>query len=63
MCLASVYEGSVESANLILTNVQRIECREGSVLLVDLFEREREIRGHLVSVDLVGNTAVICPED
>ena len=40
MCLSNVYENSVEQKNLILSNVQRIDCKDGFVVLYDLFERE-----------------------
>lgn len=59
MCLANVYENSVEQNNLLLSNVQRIDCKDGFVVLVDLFERETRVDGRLLSIDLVGNTAVI----
>ena len=55
MCLSNVYENSVEQKNLILSNVQRIDCKDGFVVLVDLFERE----GRLATIDLVGNIAII----
>ena len=58
MCLSNVYENSVEQKNLILSNVQRIDCKEGFVVLYDLFERETRVEG-LATIDLVGNTAVI----
>ena len=32
MCLSNVYENSVEQKNLILSNVQRIDCKDGFVL-------------------------------
>lgn len=59
MCLSNVYENSVESRNLILANVQRIDCKEGFVLLTDLFERQTRVEGRLATIDLVENTAVI----
>ena len=59
MCLSNVYENSVESKNLILANVQRIDCKEGFVLLTDLFERQTRVEGRLLTIDLVENTAVI----
>lgn len=59
MCLANVYENSIEQENLLLANVQRIDCKEGFVVLVDLFERETRVEGRLATIDLVGNTAVI----
>ena len=59
MCLSNVYENSVEQKNLILSNVQRIDCKDGFVVLVDLFERETRVEGRLATIDLVGNTAII----
>ena len=63
MCLASVYKGEQKPENLVLSNVQRIDCQDGQVLLTDLMERQVVVVGRLVSVDLVGNIAVICPEE
>ena len=48
-----------EQKNLILSNVQRIDCKDGFVVLYDLFERETRVEGRLATIDLVGNTAVI----
>ena len=45
MCLSNVYENSVEQKNLILSNVQRIDCKDGFVVLYDLFERETRPAG------------------
>ena len=59
MCLAMVYADDVKQENLILSNVQRIECGDGFVVLTDLFERRITVEGRLASVDLVGNTAVV----
>ena len=59
MCLSNVYENSVESKNLILANVQRIDCKEGFVLLTDLFERQTRVEGRLLTIDRVENAAVI----
>ena len=59
MCLSNVYENSVEQKNLILSNVQRIDCKDGFVVLYDLFERETRVEGRLATIDLAGNTAVI----
>lgn len=61
MCLAMVYRGEEKPENLLLSNVQRIECRAGQVILTDLMERQLVVEGELVSVDLVGNTATIRP--
>jgi predicted RNA-binding protein len=59
MCLSTVYKGSQKPENIVLSNVQRIECQDGQVLLTDLLERQVLVVGELVSVDLVGNTAVV----
>ena len=59
MCLANVYHDRAEKENLLLSNVQKIECKDGLVILTDLMERQKVIEGSLEYVDLVGNTAVI----
>ena len=59
MCLSSVYADRVDTENLILSNVQRIDCREGYVILTDILEQEMKVPGCLLSIDLVGNTAII----
>ena len=59
MCLSNVYENSVEQKNLILSNVQRIDCKDGMVYLTDLLDRQVVVEGEIVSVDLVGNTTII----
>ena len=61
MCLAMVYTDKAEPENLVLSNVQRIDCKDGMVYLTDLMERQVVIEGELVSVDLVGNTAIVIP--
>ncbi len=59
MCLSSVYKKEIRPENLVLGNVQRIECRDGQVILTDLMERQVVIEGELISADLVGGTAVV----
>ena len=61
MCLAMVYKTEQKAENLLLSNVQRIDCKDGMVYLTDLMERQVVIEGELVSVDLVGNTASVIP--
>ncbi len=63
MCLAMVYKGEQKPENLVLSNVQRIDCQDGQIILTDIMERQAVVVGRLVSVDLVGNTALICPEE
>ena len=61
MCLAMVYKTEQKAENLLLSNGQRIDCKDGMVYLTDLMERQVVIEGELVSVDLVGNTAIVIP--
>ena len=59
MCLSNVYQDSISEENLILGNVQRIDCGDDEVVLTDLLGREVVIEGRLLFVDLVENRAVI----
>ena len=59
MCLSNVYQDSISEENLILGNVQRIDCGDDEVVLTDLLGREVVIEGRLLFVDLVENRAVV----
>ena len=59
MCLSTVYKGSKEPANVIMSNVQSIELQEDQILLTDLMERQTVVVGKLLSVDLVGGVAIV----
>lgn len=59
MCLSTVYNGSREPENIVMSNVQRIDVQEGQVLLTDLMERQMVVVGQLVMVDLVGGMAIV----
>ena len=59
MCLSSVYADSIDRENLLLANVQRIECEDGYVVLTDVLERQQRVKGRLAVVDLVENTVTI----
>lgn len=63
MCLSSVYADRVDRVNLLLANVQRIDCEDGYVVLTDVLERQQRVRGRLVVVDLVENTVTIRVEE
>lgn len=63
MCLAMVYKKEQKPENLVLSNVQRIDCQDGQVILTDIMERQAVVVGRLVFVDLVGNTALIVPDE
>ena len=59
MCLSTVSKGSKEPQNIVMSNVQRIDLQDGQILLTDLMDREMIVVGKLLSVDLVGGTAIL----
>lgn len=63
MCLSSVYQKQATDNNLLLSNVQRIECRDGVVVLTDIMEREMTIEGEIQLMDLIANRIVIAPKE
>lgn len=62
MCLSTAYRGSVDDNNLLLNNVQKIECRAGEVVLTDIMERQLAVPGRIVEADLINNRVIIAPE-
>ncbi len=40
MCLSTVYKGAIAPENLLLSNVQKMEKKDGTIVLTDLMERE-----------------------
>lgn len=63
MCLSTVYRGSKEPGNEILTYVERIECQNGVVTMTDIMGREEKIQGEVVLADLTGGTVVVAPKN
>ena len=59
MCLATAYKTQAAEENLLMRNVQRIECRDGQVFLTDLMDRQVVIEGELVMADLVENVVIV----
>ena len=59
MCLATAYKTQAADENLLMRNVQRIECRDGQVFLTDLMDRQVVIEGELVLADLVENVVIV----
>ena len=59
MCLSTVYKQTKEPGSIVMSNVQRIDCKDGLVYLTDLLDRQVVVEGEIVSVDLVGNTTII----
>lgn len=62
MCLSTVYKTEKSPQNILMSNVQRIDIQEDQILLTDLMDREMVIVGKLLSVDLVGGSAIIREE-
>lgn len=62
MCLSTVYKGEKSPQNILMSNVQRIDIQDNQVLLTDLMDREMVVVGKLLSVDLVGGTAIVREE-
>lgn len=63
MCLSTVYRGAVGEDNLLLANVQRIECHDGAIVLTDILERQMTVEGEVEMADLVGGKVVIAPKE
>ena len=61
MCLSNVYRDQIGDDNLLLGNVQRIECLDGSVVLTDILERQMTIPGEIKMADLVNGKVIIAP--
>lgn len=59
MCLSTVYKNELTPQNILMSNVAKIECRDGKVIITDLMERQLEIDGDLLFVDLLGAQAII----
>ena len=57
MCLSSVYRSEIADNNLLLGNVQRIECHNGTVTLTDILERQ----GSIVMADLTAGKVIVAP--
>lgn len=59
MCLSTVYREKISAENIVLSNVTRIECKEDTVILTDLLERQVAIQGSLIMANLIDGVAVI----
>ena len=59
MCLSTVYKNTMEPENVVLRNVMRIQCQDGTVLLTDLMDRQVAIEGQLVEANLVEGFVVV----
>lgn len=59
MCLSTVYRNEVQPGNIAMQNVMRIECKDDTVILTDLLERQVAIQGTLVMANLIDGVAVV----
>ena len=61
MCLSNIYRAS--DKKLLMDNTARIEVKDGTVILRDLFGRVLKIPGTICFVDLENNTVILQTED
>ena len=59
MCLSTVYRKEISPDNIIMKNVQRIECHGQTITLIDLLDREITLKGELTQANLTDGTAVV----
>ena len=59
MCLSTVYKNTKTEENVVLRNVMKLECKEGTVILTDLMDRTVAIEGRLVEANLVDGFVIV----
>ncbi|MBQ6797723.1 MAG: CooT family nickel-binding protein [Oscillospiraceae bacterium] len=59
MCLSTVYKNTQTRENLVLSNVQRIEERDGAIILTNIMDQQVAVEGRIVMADLIGGVVVI----
>lgn len=59
MCLSTVYKNTKTDETVVMKNVQRIDFKDGCVILTDLMERSVAIEGELVSANLVDGFVIV----
>ena len=59
MCLSTVYKNTKSEDNVVLRNVMKLECQEGTVILTDLMDRTVAIEGTLVEANLVDGFVIV----
>ena len=59
MCLSTVYKNTLTPEAIMMRNVMRIECKDGTVILTDLMERQVVIEGTLEMANLVDGVAIV----
>lgn len=59
MCLSTVYRNKLAPEAVVMKNVMTIECKDGTIVLTDLMERQVAIEGTLEKANLVDGYVVI----
>ena len=59
MCLSAVYKNSQSRENLVLSNVQRIEEKDGVIVLTNIMDQQVAVEGRIVMADLIGGVVVV----
>jgi len=59
MCLSTVYKNTQSRENLVLSNVQRIEERDGAIILTNIMDQQVAVEGRIVMADLIGGVVVV----
>lgn len=59
MCLSTVYKNAKTEENVVLRNVMKLECQDGTVILTDLMDRTVAIEGQLVEANLVDGFVIV----
>ena len=59
MCLSTVYKNRMEPETVIMKNVMHIQCKDGTVVLTDLMDRQVAIEGTLEEANLVDGFVII----
>ena len=59
MCLSTVYKNTMAPETVVMKNVQRIEFKDGCVILTDLMDRTVSIEGVLETANLVDGFVIV----
>ena len=59
MCLSAVYKNNQSHENLVLSNVQRIEEKDGVIVLTNIMDQQVAVEGRIVMADLIGGVVVV----
>ena len=59
MCLSTVYKNAKTEENVVLRNVMKLECKDGTVILTDLMDRTVAIEGQLIEANLVDGFVIV----